>query len=114
MIDTDQKVLHNLYMFSTKTKIVCSMGPATANDEIVEKLILAGMNIARFNFSHGDHESHKIAMDRVKRVSQKLNRPVALLLDTKGPELRIKTFKNHKISLKEGDEFTFDVSESDA
>lgn len=88
LIDTDQKVLHTLYMFSTKTKIVCSMGPATANDEIIEKLILAGMNIARFNFSHGDHESHKIAMDRVKRVSQKLNRPVALLLDTKGPEIR--------------------------
>lgn len=64
------------------------MGPATASDAVVEKLILAGMNIARFNFSHGDYTSHKEAMDRVKRVSEKLNRPVALMLDTKGPEIR--------------------------
>ena len=64
------------------------MGPTTANDEIVEKLIKAGMNVARFNFSHGDHETHKIAMERVRRVSEKLQTPVALLLDTKGPEIR--------------------------
>ncbi len=71
-----------------KTKIVCSMGPTTSDDKIVEKLIKAGMNVARFNFSHGSHQSHKEAMDRVKRVSEKLNVPVALLLDTKGPEIR--------------------------
>lgn len=75
-------------MFSKKTKIVCSIGPAVGNDEIVEKLILAGMNVARFNFSHGTHESHRENMERVKRCSQKVGRPVALLLDTKGPEIR--------------------------
>ena len=77
-----------------KTKIVCSMGPTTANDEIVEKLIIAGMNVARFNFSHGNHETHKIAMERVRRVSEKLQTPVALLLDTKGPEIRTGNVEN--------------------
>jgi len=70
------------------------MGPTTANDEIVEKLIKAGMNVARFNFSHGDHETHKIAMERVRRVSEKLQTPVALLLDTKGPEIRTGNVEN--------------------
>jgi pyruvate kinase len=81
-------------MITRKTKIVCSMGPTTANDEIVEKLIKAGMNVARFNFSHGDHETHKIAMERVRRVSEKLQTPVALLLDTKGPEIRTGNVEN--------------------
>lgn len=75
-------------MFTHKTKIVCSMGPTTKDDEVVSSLIVAGMNVARFNFSHGSHESHKEAMDRVKRVSEKLKRPIALMLDTKGPEIR--------------------------
>ena len=75
-------------MFTRKTKIVCSMGPAVDSDALVEQLIAAGMNIARFNFSHGNHESHKTAMDRVKRAAAKCGKPVALLLDTKGPEIR--------------------------
>ncbi|OWV07742.1 MULTISPECIES: pyruvate kinase [unclassified Fibrobacter] len=75
-------------MFTHKTKIVCSMGPTTKDDEVVSRLIIAGMNVARFNFSHGSHESHKDAMDRVKRVSANLKRPIALMLDTKGPEIR--------------------------
>lgn len=75
-------------MFTHKTKIVCSMGPTTSNDEIVSHLILAGMNVARFNFSHGTHEAHLDAMNRVKRVSSLLKRPIALMLDTKGPEIR--------------------------
>ncbi len=75
-------------MFSRKTKIICSMGPAIATDEIAEKLILAGMNVARFNFSHGSHEEHLERMERVRRCAQKLGRHVALLLDTKGPEIR--------------------------
>src|SRR5574344_998711 len=101
-------------MFSRKTKIVCSMGPTTADDSIVEKLILAGMNIARFNFSHGDHESHRIAMDRVRRMSEKTGIPVALLLDTKGPEIRTGMVANDgKIEIKAGDkiEVTVDGSE---
>ena len=71
-----------------KTKIICTIGPASNNEEVLRGLMKAGMNIARFNFSHGSHQSHKEAMDRVKRVSEKLNVPVALLLDTKGPEIR--------------------------
>src|SRR5574344_1202346 len=101
-------------MFSRKTKIVCSMGPTTASDDIVERLIFAGMNIARFNFSHGDHESHRIAMDRVRRMSEKTGIPVALLLDTKGPEIRTGVVANDgKIEIKAGDkiELTVDGSE---
>ena len=72
-------------MFTRKTKIVCSMGPTTANDTIVEQLVEAGMNVARFNFSHGSHQSHQEAMERVRRAAEKLGKPVAILLDTKGP-----------------------------
>ncbi len=75
-------------METRKTKIVCSIGPACNDDETIKNMILAGMNIARFNFSHGSHESHKESMDRVKRVSAALDIPVAILLDTKGPEIR--------------------------
>ncbi|GMO14609.1 MAG: pyruvate kinase [Termitinemataceae bacterium] len=71
-----------------KTKIVCTMGPACDSDDVLEGIIKAGMNVARFNFSHGSHDEHKVRMDRVRRISSKLNIPVALLLDTKGPEIR--------------------------
>ncbi|MFI3257642.1 MAG: pyruvate kinase, partial [Spirochaetales bacterium] len=83
-------------MLSRKTKIVCSQGPAVDNDEMVEKLIIAGMNIARFNFSHGNHEEHKIRIERVKKCAKKLQAPVALLLDTKGPEIRTGLVKEKK------------------
>lgn len=90
-------------MFTHKTKIVCSMGPTTADDAIVSRLILAGMNVARFNFSHGTHESHLEMMDRVKRVSSALNRPIALMLDTKGPEIRTgNTAKNAPVLIQKG------------
>ena len=99
-------------MFSRKTKIVCSMGPTTANDDIVEKLILAGMNVARFNFSHGDHNSHKVAMDRVRRASEKTKRPIALLLDTKGPEIRTGIVANDgKVTIQKGDKVIVTVDE---
>ena len=75
-------------MNDRKTKIVCSLGPSSSNDEVVRDLILAGMNVARFNFSHGTHETHRAAIERVKRVSGQLGVPVAILLDTKGPEIR--------------------------
>ena len=90
-----------------KTKIVCTIGPASESPEMIEKLCLAGMNVARLNFSHGTHEEHKKRIDTIKAVSSRLNIPVAILLDTKGPEFRIKTFKDGKIYLHEGDEFTF-------
>ncbi len=90
-----------------KTKIVCTMGPACRNEATLTKMALAGMNVARLNFSHGDYEEHKKNIDLIKKVREKLNIPLPIMLDTKGPELRIKTFKDHKITLKEGDPFTF-------
>ena len=90
-----------------KTKIVCTMGPACRNEATLTKMALAGMNVARLNFSHGDDEEHKKNIDLIKKVREKLNIPLPIMLDTKGPELRIKTFKDHKITLKEGDPFTF-------
>ncbi|MCL2600092.1 MAG: pyruvate kinase, partial [Treponema sp.] len=71
-----------------KTKIVCSLGPASATDTVVRNLILAGMNVARLNFSHGSHESHRTSIERVRRVADELGAQVAILLDTKGPEIR--------------------------
>ena len=79
-----------------KTKIVCTLGPSSNTPEIIEKMIKAGMNVARFNFSHGSHEEHKQRIDMVRAASQKLGIPVALLLDTKGPEIRSSTRKARK------------------
>lgn len=91
-----------------KTKIICTIGPACEDQETIEKMIIAGMNVARFNFSHGTHESHKAMMDTVKRAREKLGAPVAIMLDTKGPEYRIGAFKDDKkIKLEEGAKFTF-------
>ncbi len=89
-----------------KTKIVCSIGPASSSVETLEKMIDAGMNVARFNMSHGTHESHKLLIDAVKQTRQNKNKPVAIMIDTKGPEIRVKQFENGKIMLKEGDKFT--------
>lgn len=89
-----------------KTKIVCTLGPSSNSQEVVEQMILAGMNVARFNFSHGSHEEHKARMDMVRAASKKVGIPVALLLDTKGPEIRLGKFKNGSIQMEEGKEFT--------
>ena len=90
-----------------KTKIVCTIGPATESEEKLRELMIAGMNVARLNFSHGTHEEHKVRIDRIKKVREELGLPIAILLDTKGPEYRIRTFENDKIYLNEGDKFTF-------
>jgi pyruvate kinase len=90
-----------------KTKIVCTIGPACESEEILEQLCKAGMNVARLNFSHGTHEDHLKKITAIKKVRQKLGLPIAILLDTKGPEYRIKTFENGKIELKDGDTFSF-------
>lgn len=94
-----------------KTKIVCTLGPACSDEATITSMCKAGMNVARLNFSHNTHEDHKKRIDLVKKVREKLCLPIAILLDTKGPEYRIKTFKNGKISLKEGDSFTFTADE---
>ena len=89
-----------------KTKIVCTLGPSSNTPEIIEKMIKAGMNVARFNFSHGSHEEHKQRIDMVRAASKKLGIPVALLLDTKGPEIRLGKFKNGSIMMEAGNKFT--------
>lgn len=89
-----------------RTKIVCTVGPAVDTEEKIEKLMLGGMDAARFNFSHGTHESHLATLEKVKRVRDRLGLPIAAILDTKGPEIRIKTFKDGKITLNQGDTFT--------
>ena len=90
-----------------KTKIVCTIGPACEDAATLEAMCKAGMNVARLNFSHGNHEQHLQKIKLVKTVREKLDMPIAILLDTKGPEYRIKTFENGKINLNEGDLFTF-------
>ncbi len=90
-----------------KTKIICTIGPACGNEKMLTAMCEAGMNVARLNFSHGTHEGHREMMDLIKRVREKLNLPIAIMLDTKGPEYRIGTFENGKIELNDGDSFTF-------
>ena len=94
-----------------KTKIICTIGPACENEEILTQMALAGMNVARMNFSHGTHPEQKAKIELVKKVREKLNLPIAILLDTKGPEYRIKTFRDGKITVKSGDIFTFTTDE---
>lgn len=89
-----------------KTKIICTLGPACNDVEILKKMILGGMNVARVNFSHGTHESNKILMDKVKIAREELGIPVAIILDNKGPEVRMGLFENGKIELKQGQTFT--------
>ncbi|MBQ9115487.1 MAG: pyruvate kinase [Clostridia bacterium] len=90
-----------------KTKIICTLGPSSSDEETLTRLCLAGMNVARLNFSHGTHETHKATIDLIKKVREKLGLPIAIMLDTKGPEYRIGTFEGGRITLKDGDEFTF-------
>ena len=89
-----------------KTKIVCTIGPASESEETLEKLIDAGMNVARINFSHGDYEEQRYRIDNIKKVRERLGKPVALMLDTKGPEIRIGKFVNGEVFLHEGNLFS--------
>lgn len=88
-----------------KTKIVCTIGPASGNEEIIRKLILGGMNVARLNFSHGTHEEHKEKIDIIKKVRKELCTSTAIMLDTKGPEIRLRDFENGQAELIKGQEF---------
>ncbi len=95
-----------------KTKIVCTIGPSVDNEEMIRKLIQNGMNIARFNFSHGSHEEQKGRMDKLKKVREIEKKPIAILLDTKGPEIRTGLLENgEKVSLEQGAEFTLTTEE---
>ena len=94
-----------------KTKIICTIGPSSENEEVLTQMCLAGMNVARLNFSHGTHEEHAKKVALVKKVREKLNLPIAILLDTKGPEYRIRTFKDDKVEIATGATFTFTIDE---
>ena len=94
-----------------KTKIICTIGPASESEEVLKELMLAGMNVARFNFSHGTHEEQKKKLTSVLKVSNELGLPVATLLDTKGPEIRLKDFENGKAELLAGQTFILTTEE---
>jgi len=94
-----------------KTKIICTLGPATDDEKILRELVLNGMNVARLNFSHGTHQEHLIRANMVKKVREELKLPVALMLDTKGPEIRIKKFAKGKVVLKEDSIFTLTTND---
>lgn len=94
-----------------KTKIICTIGPASQSEEVLTAMCRAGMNIARINFSHGTHPQHLEKIETIRRVREKLGLPIAIMLDTKGPEYRIKTFEDGPVLLKEGDPFTLCVDD---
>lgn len=89
-----------------KTKIVCTIGPASEEKETLRQMILAGMNVARLNFSHGSHEEHKVRVDRLKELREEMQLPIAIMLDTRGPEIRVGLFENGGAELKDGADFT--------
>lgn len=96
-----------------KTKMICTIGPASEDMEILEKVVLAGMNASRHNFSHGDHEEHGGRIKKVKELSKKFNREIAIILDTKGPEIRTGKFEPKKVELTKGTEFTVYAGDMD-
>ncbi|AQQ52814.1 pyruvate kinase [Planococcus lenghuensis] len=94
-----------------KTKIVCTIGPASESPEQLEALINAGMNVARLNFSHGDHEEHAVRIERIREASKKTGKIVGILLDTKGPEIRTHTMENDSVELEKGQSIDVSMSE---
>ena len=94
-----------------KTKIICTLGPSTDKGDVLETLIKEGMDVARFNFSHGPHEEQRGRIQKLRKLRAKYNRPVAALLDTKGPEIRLKTFENESVVLEKGQEFRLGVGD---
>lgn len=94
-----------------RTKIICTIGPASESEERLRELMLAGMNVARFNFSHGTHEEQKVKYQRVLKVREELGLPVATLLDTKGPEIRLRDFEGGRVELKAGQRFVLTTEE---
>lgn len=96
-----------------KTKIVCTIGPASSSEETLRKMMENGMNVARLNFSHGTHEGHKKTVDMVRKVRDELKIPLAVMLDTKGPEIRLKNFAKGKVTLEDGQRFIFTTEDID-
>ncbi|MCR5682508.1 MAG: pyruvate kinase, partial [Clostridiales bacterium] len=96
-----------------KTKIVCTLGPASNSPEMIEKMIRAGMNVARLNFSHGTHEEHAEVIERIKAAREKLGVPLAIMLDTKGPEIRLGRFRGGEAEIAAGSTFTLYTADPD-
>ena len=94
-----------------KTKIICTIGPACSDEETLRAMMLGGMNVARLNFSHGTHDDHARHIEKIKKLREELGLPIAIMLDTKGPEYRIKCFENGKVELLPGETFTFTTEE---
>ena len=97
-----------------KTKIICTMGPNADNRDTLKQLALHGMDVARFNFSHGDHEEQKGRLELLKSVREELDLPIAALLDTKGPEIRTGLLKDGKVHLQDGMPYTLTTREVEA
>ena len=94
-----------------KTKIICTIGPASESAEMLKELLLAGMNVARFNFSHGDYEEHRAKYERAVRIAKEMHLPLATMMDTKGPEIRLRDFEGGKVYLESGQDFTLTTEE---
>ena len=94
-----------------RTKIVCTIGPASESEETLEQLILAGMNVARLNFSHGDHDEHLVRIERIRKISKKVNQPIGIMLDTKGPEIRTHKMAEEVIHIQKGDSVRISMAE---
>ena len=94
-----------------KTKIVCTIGPSSNNEATMEQMLLCGMNVARLNFSHGTHETHREVIEMFRRVRDRLQLPAAVMLDTKGPEVRLRDFEYNEVSLTDGTTFTLTTDE---
>ena len=90
-----------------KTKIICTIGPASESEAVFTQMCKAGLNVARLNFSHGNHEEHLKRIRTIRKVREELKLPIPIMLDTKGPEYRIGVFKDHRITLGDGQDFTF-------
>ena len=94
-----------------KTKIVCTIGPACSDEDTLRRMCQSGMNVARLNFSHGTHAEHLEKIKLIKKIREELGLPIAIMLDTKGPEYRIGTFRDGKVEVRDGDTFTFTTDE---
>ena len=94
-----------------KTKIICTMGPSTDDAALLAEMMRSGMDLARFNFSHGCHEDHARRVELVRKAAAEVEKPIALIADTKGPEMRLGIFKEGRVILKEGDSFTLTTEE---
>ena len=94
-----------------RTKIICTMGPACSNEETLEKMVRSGINVARLNFSHGDYEEHGGRIQLIRTVRERLNVPLAMMLDTKGPEIRLKEFVDGRATLEDGKPFVLTIED---